>query len=149
MSSDPCAPLHRLQVFSVIRWCGHLELLDMERGVDDPPVLGPFLAVVAAQAVVEQPLKPAELELLEVAELVGQDLAHQLGLRDGHPWHRPEPGYGRFTCHCQEPFSVMMPVSAGSLHSCATIMFGFLWGTAVADIGERSGTTDSDRRSVE
>lgn len=80
---------------------GHLQFLDMERGVDDPPVLGPLLALVAAQAVVQQPLELTELELLEVAELVGQDLTHQLRLGDGHPWHRPEPGDRRFACHCQ------------------------------------------------
>jgi hypothetical protein len=44
----------------------------------------------------------------------------------------------------------VMPASgSGSLLACATILFGFLWGTAVADKGVRSETTDSDRRSME
>jgi hypothetical protein len=84
---------------------GHLQFLEMEGGADDPPVLGPFLAVVASQPVVQPPLQAAELDLLEVAELVGENFSHQLGLGDGHPGHRPEPGDGRFTCHCRSMFS--------------------------------------------
>lgn len=70
----------------------------MEGRVDDPPVLGPFLALVAAQSVVQQPLETSKLELLEVAELVGQHFSHQLRLGDGHPGHWPEPGDRHFTC---------------------------------------------------
>lgn len=75
----------------------------MESGVDDPAVLGPLVALVAAQAVVQHPLELAQLELLVVAELVGQHLAHQLRLGDGHPRHRPEPGDRRLACHRQQP----------------------------------------------
>ena len=56
----------------------------MEGRVDDPPVLGPFLALVATNAIVQHPLKSAQLELLKVAGLVGQYFSHQCGLGNGH-----------------------------------------------------------------
>lgn len=115
----------------------------MERLVDDPPVLGPFLALVAAQAVVQHPLELTELELLVVAELVGQDLSHQLRLGDGHPWHRPEPGDRRLACHCQPSIFSHILVSGWLGGICATISFSG-WGTAVAD-KVRSKTADSNQ----
>jgi hypothetical protein len=107
---------------------GHLEFLEVERGVDDPAVLGPLVALVAAQAVVQHPLELAQLELLVVAELVGQDLAHQLRLGDGHPRHRPEPGDRRLACHRQQPCIFISRASQWDF------FFNFCWGTtAVAD----------------
>jgi len=65
----------------------------MEGRVDDPPVLGPLATLVDAEAVVQQSRDlPEAVGPLEVAELVGQDLAHQVWLGDDHPRRRPEPG---------------------------------------------------------
>jgi hypothetical protein len=64
----------------------------MESGVDDPAVLGPLAALVGAHAIMQQPRQLPEAGLLEVAELVGQNLAHQLRLGYDHPRRRPEPG---------------------------------------------------------
>lgn len=80
----------------------------MEGRVDDPPVLGPFFALVATHSVVQQPLKTAKLELLKVAELVGQNFSHQLGLGDGHPRHWPKPGDRHFTCQPIFTITVML-----------------------------------------
>jgi hypothetical protein len=84
---------------------GHLQFLEMEGRVDDPPVLGPFLTLVASQSIVQPPLEDAELELLEVAKFVRENFSYQPGLGDGHPGHRPKPGDGRFTCHGRSIFS--------------------------------------------
>ena len=65
---------------------------------DDPPVLGPLATLVGAHAVVQQPRELPEAGLLEVAELVGQDLAHQLQLGDDHPRRRAEPGHRGLAC---------------------------------------------------
>jgi hypothetical protein len=48
----------------------------MEGRVDDPPMLSPFFALVATQAIVQHPLKSAKRELLKVAELVGKNFSH-------------------------------------------------------------------------
>jgi hypothetical protein len=74
----------------------------MEGGCDDPPVPGPLVALVGAHAAVQQPLELPEADLLEVAELVGQDLPHQLRLGDGHLRHRPGPGDRRLACTCRQ-----------------------------------------------
>jgi hypothetical protein len=63
----------------------------MERGVEDPPVLHPFLALVVGHTVGEQLGQRRELGLLEVAELVGHDVPRQGRVGDGHPGHRAEP----------------------------------------------------------
>lgn len=48
----------------------YLQFLEMEGGVDDFPVSGPFLAVVAHQPVRQPPDNTVELALLEVPTLV-------------------------------------------------------------------------------
>ena len=63
----------------------------MEGRVDDPPVPGPFLALVATHAVVQHPLESAKLELLKMPELVGQNLSHQFRLGNGHSGYRSKP----------------------------------------------------------
>ena len=73
----------------------YLELLEMECRVEDPPVLDPFLALVARESVGKQLCQGRELGLLEVAELVGEQVLDHRGIGDGHVGNRPEPGEGR------------------------------------------------------
>ena len=73
----------------------YLELLEMECRVEDPPVLHPFLTLVARESVGDQLRQGRELGLLEVAELVGEQVLHQRGIGDGHVGNGPEPGEAR------------------------------------------------------
>ena len=76
-----------------IRNFDYLELLKMECRVEDPPVLDPFLALVARHAVAQHLGQRRELELLEVTELVGQHVLAQLRIDDGHLGVGAEPGH--------------------------------------------------------
>ena len=73
----------------------YLELLDMECGVEDPPVLDPLLALVVGYSIGEQLGKRLELGLLEVAELVRHHVPCQVRVGDGHSGDRAEPREAR------------------------------------------------------
>ena len=73
----------------------YLELLEMECRVQDPPVLNPFLGLMAGESVGEQLRQGRELGLLEVAELVGEHVPDQRRVGDGHVGNRPEPREAR------------------------------------------------------
>jgi hypothetical protein len=67
----------------------------MERRVEDPPVLDPLLALVAGHAGAQHLGQHRDLELLEVAELVGQHVLGQVRVDDGHLGVGAEPGHAR------------------------------------------------------
>ena len=67
----------------------------MESGVENPPVLDPLLALVDRDAAGEEPGQRRELELLEVAELVGHHLPRDALVGDGHHGDGAEPGDAR------------------------------------------------------
>jgi len=71
----------------------------MEGVVDNPPVRGPFLALVCRQAVGQQPLDPKNRLLLpkHAGVLVSQDLPHEFGVVHDHSRLRPVPGHGEIT----------------------------------------------------
>ena len=73
----------------------YLELLKMESRIEDPPVFDPLLTLVAGHAVAQHLGQRRELELLQVAELVGQHVLGQLRIDDGHLGAGAKPRHAR------------------------------------------------------
>ena len=64
----------------------------MERRVEYPSVLDPFLALVGRHAYGEELGQRWELDLLDVPKLVGHHLPDQVRISDAHLGNRTEPG---------------------------------------------------------
>lgn len=73
----------------------HLQLLNMESRIHNPPMFHPLFAFVRNKSSKEKPSEGVSFGLTKVAELVGKNLPHQLGIHNRHSryWSKPSEAY--------------------------------------------------------